>query len=223
MCPALTIVTSWRVRSSTARTNVTKRSSQPAGERRVDAVDCFDRRSLAGQAVAYLARQFGHQQCGRNSLARHVRQNDGQPIVGQLDIVVIIAADLVRRFVKVEKVVVAHARRSRRQQAPLHLVSQLQLELQRFALQCRFVHLGVVDGDAGLRGDTGQHVEVFFLKSLPLVGRVDLNDTQRGAFAVDQRGAHQRTNAQVGDALARLEANVTGGIGRKDACLLSIA
>ena len=81
------------------------------------------------------------------------------------------------------------------------------------------MHLGVVDGDGGLRGDAGQQVEIVLLKPLPLVGRVDLNHPQGMPFAVDQRGAHQRANPQVGNALARLKADVGGRIGREQRLL----
>ena len=64
------------------------------------------------------------------------------------------------------------------------------------------MQLGVVDGDRRLRGDAGQHVQIVLLKPLPLVERVDLDHAQRLAVAVDQRCAHHRANAEVGDALA---------------------
>ena len=69
-------------------------------------------------------------QRGRNAIPRHVGQHDRQPLAGQLDVVVVIAADLVGRFVEIEKVIVRQPRRRRRQQPPLHLVGQLQILLK---------------------------------------------------------------------------------------------
>ena len=86
-------------------------------------------------------------------------------------------------------------------------------------LQRGFVQLRVVDGDRRLRGDAGQHVQIVLLKPLPLVARVDLDHAQRIALAVDQRSAHHRANAQIGDALAGVEPRVVGRVGREDRLL----
>ena len=78
------------------------------------------------------------------------------------------------------------------------------------------MQLCVVDRDGGLRGDAGQHVQVFLREPLALIAGVDLNHAERAAFAIDQRCAHDRANAQVGDTLAGVEPRVAGGVGREN-------
>ena len=81
------------------------------------------------------------------------------------------------------------------------------------------MQLGLLDRQGRLRGGADQQLQVVLGEPLPLVERVDLQRAERLAFAVEQRGAHHRANAEVGDALAHLEPLVAGRVGRKDRLL----
>ena len=69
---------------------------------------------------------------------------------------------------------------------------------------------------AAWRGDRRQHVQVFVLKAVPLVERVDFDDAQRLALGVDDRRAKHRADAEFDDALAHVEPFVARGVGRQD-------
>ncbi len=77
-----------------------------AGKALVELADGRGRAPLAGQAVAGIGRELGHQQGGGNALAGDVGHDHRQPVVGQLDVVEVVAADLVGRLVEVEEVIV---------------------------------------------------------------------------------------------------------------------
>ena len=77
------------------------------------------------------------------------------------------------------------------------------------------MHLGVFDRQARLRGDPHQHLEIVIAKATALVERIDLDDAEHPVFAIQQRGAHDGTNAKVGQRLTHLEPLIASGVGRK--------
>ena len=88
------------------------------GEAGVDLLDGDRRIVLAGQQEPHVAREPRHQQGGRHAFAGHVADDHREPVVGQLDVVVVVAADLAGRLVVVEERVAGDLRRMRRATAP---------------------------------------------------------------------------------------------------------
>ena len=99
-------------------------------------------------------------------------------------------------------------------------MGQLQIALDLLLLERLLVQLGVFQREGRLAGHAGQHVEIVLLETAALVERVDLDRAKRFAVAIDQRGAHHRADAKIGDALAHFEPRVAGGVGRQDRLLV---
>ena len=130
---------SWRrSRSRTLRLRVMNFSSIPAAQSRLfSSLAAAAGRVLGEDAVAGVARELGHHQGRRDPLARDVAQRDRQPVVGQRDEVVVVAADLVGRVVVGEELEAGDLGDRLRQEPLLHLLGELQVALQPLAFQER--------------------------------------------------------------------------------------
>ena len=124
-----------------------------AAEAAIDPIDRCRGAPFAGQRITHVAGELGHQQGGRNALARDIAQHNGQAAVGQLDVIVIVAAHQVGWLVEIKEQVAWVLGRLRRKQAALNLVGQLEVALHCLLAQLLLVELCIVDGRGGLRGD----------------------------------------------------------------------
>ena len=72
----------------------------------------------------------------------------------------------------------------------------------------RFKHVAFLNRQTCLQGDRHKRFQVFFVEGNCLLDRVQLNDTNDFFFAVDQRGAHDRANAKINNALRHIKSIV---------------
>ena len=136
-------------------------------------------------------------------LARHVADRDGDPPVGERDVIEEIASHALRRFVEIEELVTFDAGPLVGKKPELHLRGEIEVALVIALLEGGGVQLRVFERQGRLCGDAGQHFQVVFGKRHRMVERIDLNRPQRLSRLGHQRRAHHRADSQVGSRCRR--------------------
>ena len=106
------------------------------------------------------------------------------------------------RLVTVPEFVTGDGPRPLRQQSLHDLPGELQFPLELVLLQHVAMQLGVLDGHADLVGHGNQKIQVFLVEAASPVPGINLNDSDRLLFLVQDRHAHQRPDLAIGNAIA---------------------
>ncbi len=171
---------------------------------------------LAGPAQQ--ARGADHQQRRVEALAGDVADDEADAPVRQLEVIVEIARDLVRRQVHAEHR--EHAAAALGQQRFLQLAREIELALHALLLDQLVGHARVVDRERGRRRDQAQHLGVFGVERVAVAAVDELDHADRSG-----RRAERRAEKALGDEPAGLVAGapdtrIGRGIGDDLRCVL---
>ena len=148
----------------------------------------------------------------RNPLARDVRDRHRNPTVRQRDVVEIVAANVLSRFIEVCELIVRGLRSLVRQEAQLDLHRKLKLAIHVSLLKRGCVQVRVLNRQRALRGDVHQEIEIVLNEFRLKMKRCDLNDAEPIPRRRHQRRTHHRTNLQSSQTLTGVEPAVFAGV-----------
>ena len=123
-----------------------------------------------------------------------------EPLIGQFDEIVVIAADFAGGVVVSVEFVAGQFGHSARQEVALHLPGHVELAFDALLGQLELVEAGVFHGDRRLRRHPPQQPQIVLREFLVGILRVKLDDAERLPLSRKQRHAHDGADVEGDDA-----------------------